>query len=538
MNRITSLLAAATLVAWATAAPAQGVGVTVKLLDFDVTQPDRADYRDVNAGSGIIDMAVGRAWGELSGTALDPVRQWLAASDRLGKGMTARDIEIRLGTPGAIRLTPTGQSKGRLTVAIGGNSIDLTSTHPVSRGKWMDPRMRVNFDMTLTIDFLMVNQAPHVRATEAVLQPGNVRVSPLNFAAELGLSIDDVISSLGGTQSVENRVRDAFAAARVPVTGSFNGQLRSQAGLLALPKDYLFNGARVEPGRIVIAGYKPKPATGARVAVVATWPKDLGTLMDDCAPVGIGARWQSGPRPFSGAGEAPSATAQMQNMNPRTERSAGYACSVVLIVPQGAPVSITWADPVRVAAGSPNPMVMKTVIAARPSGWTNPIVPKQPDYALTLARESRAGTGLQVDAAVQARRSPLDPVTGAKLTERVNPAIQTPAQRGVPAAAVVSPAANVASKVQAAPAVGQVRSQPGGAAALNPQPLPPKSASGATTLRSQPGAAVSLNPQPLPPKAALPTTAIATPSQASPAPNVQSAPANSLRQAPATSLSR
>jgi len=554
MNGRQTWIAALMLVAGTTSAQAQGVGVTLKLLDFDVTQPAREGYRDVPAGNGLISFAVERAWGDLSGTALDPVKQWLGASNRLGSGMTARDIGIQLGSPGAMQLASTGQSKGRLTMAIAGNAIELTSTHPVSRGKWMDPRLRVGFDMTLTIDFSMVEQPPYVRASEAVLQPGNVRVSPLNLSAELGLSIDEIVSSLGGTQTISARVRDAFAGARVPVTNAFNAQLRSQGGLLALPNGYRYNGGRVEPGRIVVAGYKVKQAAGTNVAIVATWPKSLGTLMDDCRPVGIGATWQSGPKPYSGVNEPPSTAAQMQNVNPRTERGSDYGCSAVLRVPQGAPISVTWSDPVRVNVGSPNPMVMKTVVAARPAGWANPVVAKGSEVALVLSRESRAGTGVQFDRAARPRGNPLDPVAGSTVTERINPAerITPPAQAHPALGPVVNPAAIATQPASraltpsraAAPATAAVTAaQPGAAVSLNPQPLPPKAAASAAATRAQPGAAVSLNPQPLPPKAAPSAAATRAQPGAAVLLNPQPLPpkeaaSRAALQAPASSLSR
>jgi hypothetical protein len=410
-----------------TLSDAGGVAITTRMLEFDLAQPDREDYRENDLGTGIINNAIVQAWDNLSGPALEPVRQSFGMANRLGPGMTARDIEIKLGRPGAIQLAPTGQAHGTMTIMIGGNSIELTSTHPASLGKWMDPRLKLDFDLSLAIDFMTRDAAPHVHATRAVLQPANVRVSPVNLSAELGLSLDEIISSLGGTRTVEARVRDSFAASPVTVTNLFNQQLSAQSGLLSMPPGYVYNGGRVEAGRIVIAGYRVKPAPSARVSVLATWPRELGPMMEDCRPVGIGATWRTGPKPYVGVKPAPTANAQVQNHNRRIEVGAGYQCSTVLVVPQGAPVSITWAEPVGVKVGGSHPVALQTYVAAHPSGWHNPVVPTAPHYALALTRQSRTGTGWQLDAAAEAARSPLDRVTtDSGLADRVQPADAAP----------------------------------------------------------------------------------------------------------------
>lgn len=469
-------LAGALFVLFASAASAQNVGVTLKLMEFDVTQPARQEYRDVRAPDGIVDRAVDQAWSNLSGTALEPIRQWLSAPDRLGSGMTARDIVITLGAPGPMNLVPTAQHRGRLTMQIPGNRIELTSTHPVSRGKSMDPRMRVSFDMTLEIDFGTVEQAPHVRASEAVLKPGNVRVAPLNEWAAIGLGVDKLISDLGGAQSIVDRISGAFANARLTVTNSFNAQLASQKGLLRLPDGYTYNGGRVEPGRIVLAGYKAKEMKPTTVAVVASWPKSLGELMKDCAPVGIGATWQSGPKPFIGANPAPVARAQVQNVNPRVPRGDAFICSAVLRVPAGAPLTVTWSEPVRVSVGSPNPIVMRTVLAASPQGWNNPIVPNAPEYVLALAKENRPGVGVQLNAAAAARRAnPIDPVATAKVRDPAAPVTRITDEKAA--------ARPVTATTPAAAATTRTRAE---AVQLNPQPLPPVSSPFANATRQAP----------------------------------------------------
>jgi hypothetical protein len=454
MKPLVTSLFVLVLATTSSAAQAQGVGVTTRLLDFDVAHPDRESYRDTDVGTGVIGNAITLAWQDLSTSALNPVREWLGGADRLGPGMTARDIVITLGAPGQPSVAPTGQAQGRLTIPVSGNHIDLTSTHPASPGRSTDPRMRVVFDIVLTIDFLLTGRAPHLRAAAGILQPENARVSPLNTWADIGLGIDGLLSSLGGTKSIEARVRDAFSSQRIAVTNAFNSRLAANAGLFAMPKGYVYNGGRVEPDRIIIAAYRVMPFAGDRVTVLATWPKELGTLMRDCRPVGITASWQAGPRPFSGVPEPPRATATIQNMNPRIERRDQFACSVVMQVPKGAPLSLAWADPVRVTAASPNPIVMKTVVVARPSGWANPVLPTAPEYALALTRESQAGIGLQRDAASHAQQSPLDPVSRAGVEQRANPVIQQPRVRGAPTPVTApAPAASSQLPVQGEPSM-------------------------------------------------------------------------------------
>ncbi len=452
MNRFASTLAAVALAMLSSFAQAQGVSVTSKLLDYDVAHPDRENYRDTDVGTGVINDVITGSWRDLSGPALQPVREWLGGSNRLGSGMTARDIEITLGIPGRPSLAPTGQSRGRLTIPISGNQIDLTSTHPASPRRSMDPRLRMAFDMVLTIDFHLTNRVPHLRASAAILQPGSPTVSPLNTTAEIGLAVDDLLSSLGGTQSIEERIREAFASQSIAITGAFNSRLAANAGMFAMPNGFLYNGGRIEPDRILIAAYRVLPHATDRVTVLATWPKDLGTLMNDCRPVGIEASWQAGPRPYSGIAAPPRAKARIQNVNPRVERRDAFACSAVLQVAKGAPLSFAWADPVRVTVASPNPAVMRTAVVARPSGWANPVVPRAPEYALALTKESLAGIGLQRDAITHAQQSPLDPITRTAPDQRVNPVVQQPEVRGAPAPVATQTPVAAPASIQQVPA--------------------------------------------------------------------------------------
>ncbi len=439
------MLAVCSSTAWA-----QGISVTVRLLDFDVAQPASENYRDTHAGTGIVNDAITRALQDLRATSLAPVRDSLSGPNRLGPGMTARAIEIELGTPGTPSLLPTGQAKGRMTVPVTGNWIDLTSTHPASRGPSMDPRMRITFDLTLTIDLYLGSRPPHLRASAAVLQPRNAVVTPLNMWAEIGLGIDDVLSSLGGTQSIQARINEGFGKQRTEVTEFLNSGLARNAGLLAMPKGYTFNGGRIEPDRVILAGYRVLPYANDRATVLASWPRDFGTLMKDCRPVGIGASWQAGPRPYSGVAEPPRGTAKVLFENTRAERRGEFICSTVLQVPKGAPLSFAWAEPVRITVASPNPMALKTALVARPSGWTNPVVPTAPEYMLALTKESQVGTGRQLDAAAQARKSPLDPVTRSGIGERVNPVVQQPDVRVAPAP-VATPAPTTTTAPVTAP---------------------------------------------------------------------------------------
>jgi len=442
----------------AAGAQAAGVELTLKLMDFDVTQPAREIYRDSELGDRPINQALELAWAGVAkdGPVTDGIKAWLSKPDRMGAGMTARDIVIRLGTPGAMQLVSTGQAKGRATIRVTGNEIDLTTTHPTSRGAWMDPRVRVKFDLTLTVDLFIEPTRPRLRAIEAVGQPSNVSLFPLNDSASIGGTLDKLLSSFGGTPSITDKVRAAMEPSKLPFTNAFNNELDRKAPSLLLP-GYAYNGGRIENGRVLIAQYKLLPRSTDRVAVVASWPKSLGELMVDCAPVGIGASWQAGPRPFAGVREPPRSGAKVTNVNPRAVRRDAYICSTVLEVPKAAPLQITWAKPVPINVGSPNPMAMRQVLAGTPAGWTNPVVPTEIEYVLALSKQSRPGTGVQSDALAAAKRNPLDPVARDLRIDRLT----QPARQTTPAV-VTSPA----KTLDAARAGANV--------SLNPQPLPPK----------------------------------------------------------------
>jgi hypothetical protein len=443
----------------ATAAQSQGVNLTLKLMDFDPAQPTHEEYRDSELGDGPINKAIEQAWAAMASTRVtDAIKAWLQKPDRLGEGMTARDIQIRLGGPGAVSLVSKGQATGVATITVTGNEIDLTTTHPLSRGPGMDPRVRVRYDLKLTIDLHIDPSAPRLGAAEALAQPNSVDLYALNQWATIGGALDKLKSTIGGTPSLTEQVRGAMQQSPVVFTSAFNTEMAKRAGTLVLP-GYTYNAGRIENGRVLIAQYRHKPYATERVAVVASWPQTLGELMPDCAPVNIGATWQSGPRPFAGVREPHRTAAKRTNVNPRSARRDQYICSAVLEAPKGAPLRVTWAQPIPVRIGSPHPMAMRQVLAAKPAGWTNPIVPVPSDieYVLALAKESRPGTGVQSDAATAARRNPLDPVAQQRRLDQV-------------------------SQPQVSTAVSTVTADP--AAARSP-------ATSLTTARTQPGATTS-----------------------------------------------
>jgi hypothetical protein len=285
--RVTARYAVALAMVIATASvQAKGIDLTLKLMDFDVTQPTREEYRDSELGDTLISKAIGQAWQSVaSGRVTAEMRTWLQAPNRLGAGMTARDVQIRLGQPGIPRLVNTGgQASGRMTLTVPGNEIDLTTTHPISQGPSMDPRVRIRFDLVLTLDVHVEPQRPRLRAIEAVAQPTNVGLFALNHWAAVGAALDHVLSGYGGTPTLAQKVQAALERTRLPFTGAFNDQMTRAQSVVVLP-GYTYNGGRIENGRVIIAQYKLKPTTTDRVAVVASWPRSLGELMNDCAPV-------------------------------------------------------------------------------------------------------------------------------------------------------------------------------------------------------------------------------------------------------------
>jgi hypothetical protein len=477
MNRFTPVAAALALSFTAASASAQ-VNLTLKLMEYDVTQPTREEYRDSELGDRPINQAIEQAWaGVASGRVNDAIKEFLKKPDRFGSGMTARDIDVRLGAPGAMQLVSTGQTKGTATIKVSGNEIDLTTTHPLSRGKSMDPRVRIKFDLTLTIDLFIEPDRPRLRAIDAVAQPGNVNLFALNHSAAIGGAIDKLLSDFGGTPSLTDKVRGAMQQSRLGFANTFNSEMDKKAPSLVLP-GHIYNGGRIENGRVLIAQYKVKPTTPDRVAIVASWPKSLGELMNDCGPVAIGANWQAGPKPFAGVKEPKRQAGKVTNVNPRTMRRDEYICSTVVEVAKGAPLQVTWAQPVPVNVGSPNPMAMRQVLAAKPAGWNNPIVPNAIEYVLALNKESRPGIGVQSDAITAAKRNPLDPIAQERRVDQVSqPQVSTavPAVTANPVAQATPPAA--------ANPVTQVTSPQAGAA--------PSPATSFATTRTQQGATTS-----------------------------------------------
>ena len=452
------------LLAAAGGAQGNNVGVTLKLMEFDLTQPQREQYTDKNLGDGLIDFAISNAWEQQRQTAIDAIRSALSGPDKLGAGMTAREISVTLGEPQSPRLTVQDRVRGRLELMVPGNAVSLTTTHPISRGPSMDPRLRIGFALNLVIEFQVVSKAPFVRAQTAFVQPSGVVVQGLNLSADLGLSVDDILSALGGVRTIGEKIAGGMERSKLDITGRFNSYLAGNAGLLALPPGYVFNGGRVEPTRVLIAAYRPSQPVPVDAMIAATWPKSIGELMADCRPVEIGAQYQSGPHSLHGDAP-PMAAAQVVAMNPRYSSNDAFNCYAVVSVPSGVPLNVSWARPVHVPAGGPNNKYLQATVDATPQGWSNPVVANAGSsrYKLTLSRHiGGTGAGVQLNAAQAARANPGDPVASRlKDAARINPA-----EAALPAKAV------------------QARAAAANKAMLNPQPLPPTDPKAQTNVRT------------------------------------------------------
>lgn len=373
LTNSTRIALAAAALACAQAAPCSDIGITKKLMEFDITQPAREDYREQALGANLVDEAVRRAWRQADEEATAKLVQWLSAPERFGAGISASDLRLTLGRPAAITLQPGAAAdarQGRLAVTIPANRMELISTHPASRGGWMHPRTLVVFDVAVTIDFGIVAHPPYVQASKAVVAVDKVMALPLNELSALALAADGRRSTADGKSAYAEVLAQAFDAVRLPLSRAFNDQMHALARQLALPAGETFNGGAVEDGRIVIAAFTAKAASESDLAISATWRKSLGELMDDCAPLEAGARWISGPRPYGG-GMAPREIAQAFSTYPRADGGENYSCRSFVRVPAGAPIEITWAQPIRLDSGAE--AAGGITLEAMPLDFANPV---------------------------------------------------------------------------------------------------------------------------------------------------------------------
>lgn len=392
----------AALLASAQTALGSDIGITKKLMEFDVTQPAREDYREQVIGANPIEEAVRLAWRQVGDDATAPLVLWLSAPERFGAGMTASDVRVTLGRPASIALQPGAADHprlGRLAVTIPANRLEVISTHPASRGRWMDPRTLVVFDLSVAIDFGIDASAPYVRASQAMVAVDKVMVLPLNELSALELSGDRRRSPAAATAAYADVIARALHAVPVPIASAFNDRLHAQARHLALPADETFNGGAVEGARIVIAAFKTKPTSQSELAISATWRKALGELMDDCAPVQAGARWISGPRPYGG-GDPPRQSAQASRIEPRADRGENFSCLSIVRVPSAAPIEITWAQPIRAGSGALS--AGGVMLEATPLNFGNPVRPQDGRvHQLALGREAAANGQTQGGSAMR-----------------------------------------------------------------------------------------------------------------------------------------
>lgn len=452
-----SRLAAATLLAACAPTAFAAVGARVLVQEWSPAQPDKHAVRILADDPEIVSRSIAQAWANARTLICAQIKARLGAP-RLVRGQTLYDIDCKLDPNAAITVESAGANALRLTFAIRGSSIAATSTVPDPLGREFDPRFSLTLDATLRIA-LAVQADPNqtLRATQAQFKLGNAKIDSHNASGDvLKFVADDLIPFLGGP-NFKTLAENAVNSVSFNLATQFNGALAPVNAKLRGPAGHVRVGVWGRPNRITVA-FGPReiapPANGS-ISGVVRWDPAKFRAAPNCASFALQASVQTGPGPlldpddYSRTGAAPMRNVGTVSMTPAGERECRFAISGV---PAGWPNHIQarlhGAKPLA-SAGS---AIYSTRLVLQPDGWSGPVIASAAGRDYVVAQEIRA-TAVEHQAR---RRNPLDPVTRAGASDRLNPNVRMLEQRSAPAAN-----ARAAETTQV---------QPGATVQLNPQP--------------------------------------------------------------------
>jgi hypothetical protein len=458
MTHRTSILVGAALLAAGSclsAAAATPVGARVLVQQWDPRQPDAQPVHTLADDPDIVSRSIAQAWT----TGREQICKALKAklgTPGLVKGQSLYDIDCRIDANAAFSVESALANVLHVRFAIRGNSVSATSTVPDPLPKALDPRFSLTLDASLTVKLAVQPDPNHtLRAVEARFALAGAKLDSHNASGDaIKFVVDDLVPFFGGP-NFKQVAEAAINGVSSDLAGTFNGAIAPVNAKLRGPSELARVGVWGRPNRITVA-FAPRqvaPPGGGTASGALRWDP-AHYRPKDCSSFQLQASVQTGPAPLLNpdnhgvVGVAPRRHVGSASLAPSGDRECRYA---ITNLPQGWPARI---EPqvqgvTRLQTGGNT--FFKRHVTLVPDGWTGAVVANAANRDFKLAETTKPSSVAQQRTMV---KDPLGPIAK-PLVREVNPV---------------------------------------DAVALNPQPLPPRTA----TTRA--GASVSLSPQPLPPR--------------------------------------
>lgn len=417
---IAAAVAATLFAAACGAVHADQVGVRFMQLEWDPRSPTQTPYVSHDL-DGFVNTAVQQVWDQVRPQIIQDVIASVTRPDYIRDGVTLRDVDLKLSsdapTPSLVSV-PQDPTNGHIGLFLPNNSMDFTSTYPhVPRSA--DPKLSASFDLVVDIS-IHVNgkMRPPIEVASAVARPVNAKIEPRNVTSQIGLTVDDIVSTFTGGNKLRDMITSGINHSSLNLTGAMRAYLAQNANIVSLPPGDTFNGGRIEGNYIVIAGWHRKSLPTAWIPVTAHWDPNT-TAYISCDALQVTVTVPYAPAPY---GRPPQefVTNELRATDPGriTDLGSQKQCSQSIASFAGVTGTVKYHETVGGSGKSYKP-VEQWVVRAIPENWDNPFSIGQESATFRLETQ-HGGMGSGMNAPNQAyeaiHSNPIDPVARTRVT--------------------------------------------------------------------------------------------------------------------------
>ena len=497
------------------------VGVKLMVQPWDPIRDDDSVVTLYDSNDAIT-AAINSTWDKVKPKLINSIKAQLSTPNLLTKGVSLYDVKLNINTP-ELSIAPDGNNGFVAKLLVRDTYLETTSTTPdiafgIGLGAYADPRCSIRFSVELTLKLGVTDDK--TRLLEARYGPNDAPVLVKDFKADSQNVSCDIAKFLASdaaklfagrdfwkwmTDEINNPKRKEYRELNDQLKQALNAGLVPVNAQLNLPAKYAQYAQYARLGLwakkdklTVLFGVRefPLPARTASASgrLKIGDLKGLALPINGCDQLRMSAKVKTGPRvvvdPLGSLGEAPMVAVGKLRGSALAAPATGQACDYTVdqLVP-GFPNLLRFSVSQETMTRNSNSTEVY-VMGVRPEGWAyDKALHPQPsvgnlNLTLSVANAGAGGLRPQYERTDAIRQDPLTdarigpnsgalntrPQSGALINQAstINPAISNPRASG--SLGVKSPLNS--TPLLSAPVAPSTLSG-GGAARLNPQPLPP-----------------------------------------------------------------
>ncbi|MDB5040612.1 MAG: hypothetical protein JWN27_1338 [Candidatus Eremiobacteraeota bacterium] len=373
-SRTVAACAATVACAFPSLAFAAAGGVRIIVQQWTPTNPGVQSNDIVLDRPGLMSDALNEGWGAARKPVCDALAAEAGKPDRLGSGFTLYNIACRMAQSGSLAVTGLSGSRVTLSYTLSGNTFKATSTQPSVAGSYADPCFSFSYDLTasttLHLDTLAVDTFK--------VSVGNVsRPDSCNAAGDIAKFAATTLKFFGGpdflamAQQAIERTQNVSTAKLNVAVDSFVRPLRQYAGQYATQQNWIRHG---DLYFAFAPAYVPQPLSAEIGGTIRMQKAQWLAAAPACSIFSIVGNVQTGPAPITdpehvSVGVPPAVDVGVVSANgTATDAGDRYVCTYAeRQLPAGVPVAFRGSGTVR--GVSPHGHVVYPV-SVKPDGWS------------------------------------------------------------------------------------------------------------------------------------------------------------------------